>query len=335
MTHAENVNAKHKEVSQEVAGDQVKDDAQATVTAPPAIQKIEVPLQSSSISSDYATKFLNFDNIPSSETKIISMMDIKVQHEDPSIRTSPLLIVLVMVILETSTAPATTIPLAILPFIHLQQQSTPIPTPTTTEATTSSTDVPDSKTLSAINLKVLNLEKEVKELKNIDHSSALRATIKYEVLTAVKEYLGTSMDYALYKVLQRHTADLSKEHSIPADVVEKLKQQDKPQKSAKDIRKVKMEQAAKQQETKYTITSSDTAHRALYHALIESILEDKDAIDKGVADKSKKRKPDDADRDEGLPAGPDQRLKRKKTSKETEPSKKAKSTRTYKDTTKS
>ncbi|GJV53558.1 hypothetical protein Tco_1449299 [Tanacetum coccineum] len=36
MTHAKNVNAEHEEVSQEVTYDQVKDDAQATVTAAPA-----------------------------------------------------------------------------------------------------------------------------------------------------------------------------------------------------------------------------------------------------------------------------------------------------------
>ncbi|GJR69151.1 hypothetical protein Tco_0015216 [Tanacetum coccineum] len=51
--------------------------------------------------------------------------------------------------------------------------------------------------------------------------------------------------------------------------------------------------------------------------------------------KLKKRKPDDADRDEGLPARPDQGLKRKKTGKDTKPSKKAKSTGTSKGTTKS
>ncbi|GJZ50365.1 hypothetical protein Tco_0604555, partial [Tanacetum coccineum] len=65
MTDAGQVDVEHEEVSQEVAGDQVKDDAQATVTAALDAQKTEVPLQSSSISSDYATKFLNFDNIPS------------------------------------------------------------------------------------------------------------------------------------------------------------------------------------------------------------------------------------------------------------------------------
>ncbi|GKD91267.1 hypothetical protein Tco_1366774, partial [Tanacetum coccineum] len=54
----------------------------------------------------------------------------------------------------------------------------------------------------------------------------------------------------------------------------------------------------------------EQAHKALYHALIESILEDEDAMDKGVADKLKKRKPDDVDKDEDPLAGPGQGLKR-------------------------
>ncbi|GKC94154.1 hypothetical protein Tco_1159596, partial [Tanacetum coccineum] len=100
---------------------EVKDDDQETVIAAPATQKTEVPLQSSSISSDYATKFLNINNIPSTDTEIISMMDIKVQHKDPSIQTSPLLTVPITVILETSSAPATTIPPSIPSFIPLPQ----------------------------------------------------------------------------------------------------------------------------------------------------------------------------------------------------------------------
>ncbi|GKC85788.1 hypothetical protein Tco_1141505 [Tanacetum coccineum] len=47
-------------------------------------------------------------------------------------------------------------------------------------------------------------------------------------------------------------------------------------------------------------------------------------MDKGVADKLKKRKQDDADKDEGPPAGSDQGLKRRKMSKDVEPSKKEK-----------
>ncbi|GKD53316.1 hypothetical protein Tco_1286703, partial [Tanacetum coccineum] len=224
----------------------------------------------------------------------------------------------------------------------------PIPTPITIEATTSNPAVQESETLNAIYHRVSNLEKEVKELKNIDPSSALLATIKYEVLMVVKEYIGTSLDDALHKLLQRHSAKFIKEHSVLADVIEVLKQQQKPYKSVEDIRKIKMEHAAKQQESQYTITSSDKAalkefdqkitlfktmtksksfdrnpkHRALYHALMESILENEDVMDKGVADKLKKRKLYDIDKDEDPLAGPDQGLKRKKTSKDTEPSKK-------------
>ncbi|GJY02331.1 hypothetical protein Tco_0360483, partial [Tanacetum coccineum] len=90
----------------------------------------------------------------------------------------------------------------------------------------------ESETLNAIHLRVSYLEKKVKELKNIDHSLALLATVNSKVPTTIKEYLRTSLDDALHK---------------------------KPQKSAEDIRKVKMEHAAKQQESKYTITSSDKA----------------------------------------------------------------------------
>nr|GEU52753.1 hypothetical protein [Tanacetum cinerariifolium] len=226
-------------------------------------------------------------------------------------------------------APATTIPPHILPFIPFPQQSTLIPTPIT-EETILTTSAPDSETLYAIHQRLSDLENEVKTLKNVDHRSAIHATIKSEVPSIVKEYLETSLDDTLHK------------------------------KSAVNIRKIKMEQARKQQETKYTITSFDTAelqefyqkrtlfetmtktksfnkntkHKALYHAFMESIFEDEDVIDKGVVDKSKKRKPDDADKDEGPLAGSNQGLKRKKTSNDAELSKKVKSTKTSKGTTK-
>ncbi|GKC28994.1 hypothetical protein Tco_1036288 [Tanacetum coccineum] len=143
---------------------------------------------------------------------------------------------------------------------------------------------------------------------------------------------------------------------VHAETVGRLRQQYAPQKSIEDIRESKMEHARKQQVPKETITSSDTAtlvefdqkttlfetmtksksfnkspkQRALYHALMESILEDEDAMDEGVAEKLKKRKLDDADKDEGPSVRSDQGLKRQKTSKDTEPSKKSKSTETSK-----
>ncbi|GJU25943.1 hypothetical protein Tco_1164564 [Tanacetum coccineum] len=157
-------------------------------------------------------------------------------------------------------------------FPHLQQL-TPIPTPTTTEATTSTTVVSESKTLAAFHQRINNLEKDVKEPMTVDQYATLLLTIKFEVPNAIKEYLGTSLDDALYKVLKKHDVDIIKEYSIPAKI---------------------------------------------------STLEDEDAMDEGVADKVKKRKQDDADKDEDTSAGSDQGLKKWKTSKDIELSKKAK-----------
>ncbi|GJV57321.1 hypothetical protein Tco_1458326 [Tanacetum coccineum] len=64
--------------------------------------------------------------------------------------------------------------------------------------------------------------------------------------------------------------------------------------------------------TKSKSFNKSTKQRALYHALMESILEDEDAMDEGVADKLKKRKPDDADKDEGPFVGFDKETLNKK-----------------------
>nr|GEU88533.1 hypothetical protein [Tanacetum cinerariifolium] len=126
------------------------------------------------------------------------------------------------------------------------------------------------------------------------------------------------------------------------------------EKSASEILKIKGEQAEKQQKPKFTIKSTDQAalneydqkstlyqtihanksfkrclanHR-LYHALIEALIEDKNAIDKGVVDtiQDHKRKHDDDkdDDDDDPPAGPNEgdQTKRKRT-KEFESSKKS------------
>ncbi|GKF57929.1 hypothetical protein Tco_0171466, partial [Tanacetum coccineum] len=194
MTNADTEDVEHENVIQESAGNQVKDDAQAT-------QKTEGPIPSSSISSDYAAKYLNFDNIPPSQLFLLFLTSL---------------------------------------FPHLQQL-TPIPTPTTTEATTSTTAVSESKTLAALQLRVTDLEKDVKELKDVDNSTKVISTIQSKVPKAVKEYLGSSLDDAMHKVIQKNIADIIKEHSIPAETVERPRQQYARQKSVEDIREIKME----------------------------------------------------------------------------------------------
>ncbi|GJW30686.1 retrovirus-related pol polyprotein from transposon TNT 1-94 [Tanacetum coccineum] len=119
----------HVNVNQEGAGNQVKDDAQAT-------HQTEGLIPSSSISFDYAAKYLNVNNIPSIDTEVVSILDINVQHE----------------VLHT---------------------------------------------------------------------------------------LGTSLDDALHKVLQKHSADITKEHYVLAEIVKRLRQQYVPEKTQKTSQKAR------------------------------------------------------------------------------------------------
>ncbi|GJV98023.1 hypothetical protein Tco_1549600 [Tanacetum coccineum] len=168
-----NVEMKDVEPADEGKGDEEmtdveKDEVHATTIVAPATQKEknDVPPSSSSrsVSSNYGSIFLNLDNPSSAETEIISMLDVQVQQEIPIIQSISLLIVPVLVILEptvikppeiVTTTSTTTIPPFIPPFIPISQQSTPPPIPTTSTITTSnaptSTSInPKSKTLSAL-----------------------------------------------------------------------------------------------------------------------------------------------------------------------------------------
>nr|GEZ86408.1 hypothetical protein [Tanacetum cinerariifolium] len=296
MTNADTEDVEHENVIQESAVNQVKDDDQE-------IQKTEVSVIP--------------EHIVANPPKIV-----------------------------TTTLSTTISSLLTSLFPHLQQLI-PIPTPPTTDSTTSTTAISESETLVALQLRVIDLKKDVKELKDVDNSTKIISTIQSKVPKAVKEYLGSSLDDAMHKVIQKNVVDIIKEYYVP---------QYAPQKSVEDIREIKREHARKQKVPKETITSSNITslakfyqnttlfetmtksksfnkspkQKAMYHALMESILEDEDAMDEGVVEKLKRRKPDDADKDEGPFAGSDRGLKRQKTSKYTEPSKKAKLTKTSK-----
>ncbi|GKA84333.1 hypothetical protein Tco_0805928 [Tanacetum coccineum] len=52
-------------------------------------------MQSSSVSSNFANQFLNLDNVPPTDNEVVSMMNVKVRHEEPSTQTPPLLNILI------------------------------------------------------------------------------------------------------------------------------------------------------------------------------------------------------------------------------------------------
>ncbi|GJR87839.1 hypothetical protein Tco_0211850 [Tanacetum coccineum] len=149
---------------------------------------------------------------------------------------------------------------------------------------------------------------------------------------AVDKYLGTKLDDALLKVLERHTADLIEKYSVQPGPESIQNQESK--KSPKEIIRIKREQGEEKQDSTYSIRSTDkvdleefdlksalfkhmnkiksanrnTANYHLYHALMEALIADEDAMDKEVADKVKdhKRKHDSDDDDEGPSAGSNQ-----------------------------
>ncbi|GJU72637.1 hypothetical protein Tco_1264042 [Tanacetum coccineum] len=142
---------------------QVIEDAHVTLST--VSQKTEVPVTSSSHSSDLASKFLNFSDIPHTDAEIVSPMDVHVHHEVPSQQTPTLLAVPVLVISDTSPVFSTSSHNHYHPsLLHHNYQH---PHPPTTEATNPPSTLSDFALIFQFNNRVTTLEKEVVELKRI------------------------------------------------------------------------------------------------------------------------------------------------------------------------
>ncbi|GKD43221.1 hypothetical protein Tco_1267866, partial [Tanacetum coccineum] len=239
---------------------------------------------------------------------------------------------------DSSHQTVTSTPPVIPPFTEVSSSKPSLlvtPPPINTEATTITTSLPEITPFIALQLQVARLEQEMSEVKKTDHSADVLASIRSQVPTAVDNYLGTKLDDALLKVLERHTADLIEKYSVLPGP-ESVKNQES-EKSPKEIIKAKREQDEEKQDSTYSIRSTDkvdleglysksalfshmnkkksanknTTNYRLYHALMEALIADEDAMDKEVADKVKdhKRKHDsdddeDDDDDEGPSAKP-------------------------------
>ncbi|GJU15388.1 hypothetical protein Tco_1143354 [Tanacetum coccineum] len=78
-----------------------------------------------------------------------------------------------------------------------------------------------------------------------------------KIPTSVDKYLGTKLDDALLKVLERHTADLIKKYSVQPSP-ESIQNQES-EKSPKEIIIIKREQCEEKQDSTYSIRSTDKA----------------------------------------------------------------------------
>ncbi|GJT81752.1 hypothetical protein Tco_1056094 [Tanacetum coccineum] len=327
--------------------DAAKTDAGKTEEVKDDAKKAELPSTSSglSVSSGFGDQFLKLSSDTSlvstvkdtTNAEINSLLDIKIQYEGSvllPVQETPLVaLVTTLPLPSVSTIPS-------VPY----QTTAPIPTPPiTTDALTITIVVPESDALSAVQLRVTKLEKDVSELKKIDYSAKALAALK-------------------------HTANLIQKYSVkPAPKSSKIQKptinlEQESKKNASEIHKIKREQAENQKMPKYTIKSTDKAtlkaydlksnlyqtmhenksfnrnptNHALYHALMKALIEDENAMDKGVVDTVKNHKrqhdDDDDDDDEDPSAGPNQGKKTKR--QRTKDSKSSKKPSTTKETPK-
>ncbi|GJT57738.1 retrovirus-related pol polyprotein from transposon TNT 1-94 [Tanacetum coccineum] len=263
-------------------------------------KKSELPPTSSSlsVSSGFGDQFLKLSSDTSlvgtvkdtTNAKINSLLDIKIQSEGPHIQSLSVLTVPILVICEPviptpipvtpSVAPVTTLltpsSVSTIPTVP-HQTTTPIPIqPITTESLTITTTVPESDALIVVQLRVAKLEKDVSELKKINLSMEALATLKSQVPTVVDNYIGSKLGDALQKTLQKHFVQPTLESSKIQIPTINLEQES--EKSALEIHKIKREQAEKEKMPKYTIKSTDKAALKEYDlksALYQTMHENK------------------------------------------------------------
>ncbi|GJZ08762.1 hypothetical protein Tco_0543045 [Tanacetum coccineum] len=240
--------------------DTAKGDAEKISEVKDDAEKTELSLSSSSlsVSLSFGDQFLK---LSSDYFLSLSVLSVPVSViSEPTVPTP--------VQESPSTATTTTLPppsVSTTPSVP-QQTTTSIPTqPITTDAPTITTVVSESSTLTAVELRVAKLEKDVSELKTIDHSTEALAILKSQVPFVVDNYLGSKIEDVFQKELKKHTADLIQKYSLQQ--LPELPKKQTPtvdleqgfKKSALEILKIKREQAKKQQMPKFTIKSTDKA----------------------------------------------------------------------------
>ncbi|GKA97953.1 hypothetical protein Tco_0825847, partial [Tanacetum coccineum] len=151
-----------------------------------------------------------------------------IEIQSPSILTVPVLVISepafllpipkIPIVTSTTTLPPPHYVSTISPI--LEQTTTQIPTPPITiEAPPITTVAPDVTTildpLPVISQRVFVLEKNVQELKAVDHTTTLLTLLRSEIPSAVNAYLGSILGDALQKVLQKHTEELIQQYPQP------------------------------------------------------------------------------------------------------------------------
>ncbi|GJY92764.1 hypothetical protein Tco_0508546 [Tanacetum coccineum] len=193
MTNAIQGGSGQQNVSQESRFEQVEEDAHVILTPVLETQKTNELVQSSSVSFDFTRKLLNLKNPSLADNEIASLMDTTARHATT--------------VSEITSSFTITIPPPPPFFNSLLQQATPTPTPTTSEAATSFPSLPDFSYVFKFNDRVINLEKDLSEIKQVDQYAQALSSIP----TIVDHYIDNKLCEAINKAILAHNLDCRQE----------------------------------------------------------------------------------------------------------------------------
>nr|GEU63305.1 hypothetical protein [Tanacetum cinerariifolium] len=291
--------AQQEKENLEITQEQVVEDAHVTIT-----KKTEVPVTSSSRSSDLASKFLNFSGIPHADAEIVSPLDVHVHHEVPRIHASTLLAVPVSVIPKAPHV-YTNVPQSSQTFTSPPLQSTPLLLPTT-EITNIPPSILDFASVFRFNDVVIAFEKDVAELKN----DPLRTQVTALFSKILPEEVSNFAPPVIEKMIQEslNQVNVAKASSQPQSTY----------KAAATLTEFELKNILidKMNSSESYLTAPE--HRECYDGLIKSYNLDKDLFSSYDV-YSLKCSRDDKDKDKGPSVESDRGLKKRKTSKDAEP----------------
>ncbi|GKA84180.1 hypothetical protein Tco_0805775 [Tanacetum coccineum] len=318
--------------SQEKSYEQVIKDARVTLTSS---QKTEGSKQSSFVSSDFASKFLNLDNVPPVIDEVAYLINVKTPHEESSTQAPPILLVPVTAILKTSTVQATTVPPLIQTLSSIPQMTTPTLVPTTSSILA----LPDFASLFEFDQRVTRIgfatQTALQSYTTEFEKKAQAEKEKYIdiIEKSVKEIIKDEVKSQLPRILHKEVSDFATpviqsaiNESLENVIFAKSSSQPKSTYEAAtsltefELKKILLDKIQKSKSYR-----GAPEHRQLYDALIKSYKLDKDLFESYGNTYSLKRYHDGTDQDEDPPAGSDQGLKKRKTSKDVEPSRGSKS----------
>ncbi|GJW20537.1 hypothetical protein Tco_0031159 [Tanacetum coccineum] len=256
----------------------------------------EVPVTSSSRSSDLASKFLIFLDIPHTDAEIVSPLDVPVHHEVPRTQAPTLLSIPVSVILESSPV-VTNFPQSLHTFTPTPILATPTPPPTI-QTTNPQSNLPDFSSVFRFNDRISALEKEVAELK------------KDPLQTQVTSFVSNLAPPVIEKLFheKRDKVTLAKASSQPKSTYEASSTL-----TEFELKKILLN---KMEKSESYLTAPE--HRECYDGLKKYYALDQDffySYDVYTLKRGRK----DKDKDEDPYAGSDRGLKKRKTNKDAEP----------------